>query len=151
MPAKKKRPRIAISSSQSALRVPRKKLSKLIEFVAEREGVALAAVDLAVVGPSEIAKMNRTYLRHPGPTDVLSFDLSEAGTPLISAQIVVCAELALRQARWRPHGPQRELMLYVVHGLLHLMGYEDQSVRGAVRMHAREEELLDEFDKAKGR
>jgi len=138
-------PCVAISSSCPAVRVPRKKLAELVTFVAAREGARLGEVEIAVVGLEEIASLNRRYLRHAGPTDVLSFDLSETGKAGICAQLVVCGDVAKRQARLRGIPFHRELMLYVVHGLLHLMGYEDQSVRGAAKMHAREEELLWEF------
>lgn len=136
---------MAIASSQRAVRVPRKRIGELVGFVARAEGARIAAVDVAVVTAAEIAALNRRYLRHAGPTDVLSFDLSDADRAGLSAQIVVCGELAAAEARTRGIGPQRELLLYVVHGLLHLIGYEDDSVLGAARMRARQEELLDEF------
>ena len=63
----------------------------------------------------------------------------------LSGQIIVCGDVAAEQARLRGLPAQEELMLYVVHGLLHLMSYEDLTVRGAAGMHAREEELLREF------
>lgn len=144
MPPRQSKPKVAISSSQKALRVPRRRIDRLVAFVAAAEGMRLAEVDLAIVPNGQIASLNRRYLRHAGPTDVLSFDLSEGGGGLV-AQLVVCGDVAVRQARLRHIPPQRELMLYVVHGLLHLMGYEDQTVRGAARMHAREEELLRAF------
>lgn len=134
-----------MSSSTSALRVPRRKLAALVHFVAAREGARVAEIDIAVVGAKEIASLNRRFLGRAGPTDVLSFDLSEAGAGGICAQLVICGDVAAREAKLRGIGVHRELMLYVVHGLLHLMGYEDASVRGAAKMHAREEELLGHF------
>lgn len=138
-------PRVLISSTQEAVRVPRKKLNELIPFVVRKEKAAVAEVDLAVVGARRIAAMNRRYLRHAGATDVLSFDLSESSEKGIHAQIVVCGDIAAREGRKRGHGPQRELMLYVVHGLLHVIGHDDTTPRTAARMHAREEEILAEF------
>ncbi len=134
-----------ISSSQRSVRVPRKKLIELVEFVGDSEGVAIAEVDIAVVTSQEIGALNRRYLTHSGPTDVLSFDLSDSTVRGICVQLVVCGDVAAVQARKRGIGVQQELMLYVVHGLLHVMGYDDQSIRGATRMRAREEELLAEF------
>ena len=131
------------------MRVPRKRLAELMKFVAEREGARLAEVDLAVVGRDEIASLNRSYLHRAGPTDILSFDLSDSSASGICVQLVVWGDVALEQARARGLSPQHELMLYVVHGLLHVMGYDDTTVRGAARMHARQDELLDEF--AQGR
>jgi len=140
----RKTPRVLITSSQKALRVPRKKLASLIAFVARSEGAAVAEVDLALVGRREMAALNRRWLGHAGATDVLSFDLSDGGGGLC-AQIIVCGDVAVAEARRRSISPRRELMLYVVHGLLHVMGYDDASPRPAARMRARQEELLNAF------
>lgn len=145
MPTKRRRPAVSICSTQRALRVPRKRIAELVDFVARREGVRVAEVDLAVVAAGEMAGLNRRYLSHGGATDVLSFDLSEAERGGLCVQLVVCGDIAAAQAASRGLGPQRELMLYVVHGLLHQMGYEDSSIRGAAKMHARQDELLEEF------
>jgi probable rRNA maturation factor len=120
-------------------------LAELVAFIARHEGCRLGDVDLAVVDSSLSSQVNRDYLRHAGATDVISFDLSDAGSTGISAQLVICGDVAAAEARSRGIAPQRELMLYVVHGLLHLMGYEDTTIRGAARMRARQEELLDAF------
>jgi probable rRNA maturation factor len=135
---------VLISSTQRAVRIDRDRLARLLRFVARAEGQRLGQIDLAVVGKDEITAHNHRWLRHAGATDVLSFDLSEAGGGL-SGQLIVCGEVAAEQARLRGLHAQQELMLYVVHGLLHLCGYDDQTVRGAAKMHAREEELLREF------
>jgi probable rRNA maturation factor len=127
------------------MRVPRKLIADLVAFVARREGTRAAEVDVAVVARGEITSLNRRWLGHARPTDVVSFDLSEGGGRGLSAQIVVCGDVAVREGRSRGTGARRELLLYVVHGLLHLMGHEDSTVRGGARMHAREEELLREF------
>ncbi len=105
----------------------------------------MGQVDLALVASSEISGVNRRFLGHEGATDVISFDLSDKDVPGLCAQLVVCGDLAARQAKAHGLKPSHELMLYVIHGLLHLMGYEDTSIRGGARMHAREEELLKEF------
>ncbi len=139
------KPFVAITSQQRAIRVPRKKITEMIAFIARSEGVPIAEVDVAVVTGSEIARLNRKYLSHAGATDVLSFDLSDGSEAGVSAQLVVCAEVAAKQAAARGIPVQRELLLYVAHGLLHLMGYDDATTRSADRMHAREEQLLDEF------
>ena len=145
MPGRTKAPAVAIYSSQHALRVPRRKLGDLIAFVARAEGARIDEVDVAVVGAAKMAALNRRYLRRAGPTDVLSFDLSRDEDAALSAEIVVCGDLAVREAAKRRWGRQRELMLYVVHGLLHLLGYDDDTAASAERMHAREEELLEAF------
>ncbi|HUS90688.1 MAG TPA: rRNA maturation RNase YbeY [Phycisphaerae bacterium] len=138
-------PVVSVSSSQRAVRVPRKRIAELVAFVARAERAPAAQVDVAVVGAEEIASLNRRYLRHAGPTDVLSFDLSAPGDEELTAQVVVCGPVAVAEAAARHLRPQHELMLYVVHGLLHLLGHDDGTACDAERMHAREEELLGEF------
>lgn len=125
--------------------MPRKRIAELIAFLARSEGADLTEVDLAIVTGRQIAAINRRYLGHSGATDVLSFDLSDDGGKGISAQLVVCADLAVKEARSRGHGPQQELMLYVVHGLLHLLGYDDADPASAARMGARSGQLLEAF------
>ncbi|MHC4294704.1 MAG: rRNA maturation RNase YbeY [Planctomycetota bacterium] len=145
MPRKTAKPLVRISSTQRAMRVPRKRLTELIAFVAGYQKVGIAEVDLAVVTRDEITSLNRRYLSRCEPTDVLSFDLSDSSRAGLCIQLVICGETTVANARASGLTPQRELMLYVVHGLLHQMGYDDSSARGAVRMHAREDEILEAF------
>jgi probable rRNA maturation factor len=144
-------PKVAISSTQKAIRVPRKMIADLVVFVSSAEGYRIADADIAVVDSAKMAELNRRYLRHSGATDVLSFDLSEAPKIGLSVQLIVCGDVAAAEADSRGLTPVRELLLYVVHGLLHLMGYEDESIRGSVRMQARQEELLEQFLNRPGR
>jgi len=129
------------------VRVPRKRIGELIAFVARAEGVKIGEIDVAVVGTGRMASMNRRYLHRRGATDVLSFDLSgpSGHGEGICGQIVVCGQVAARAGRSRGVGVQRELLLYVLHGVLHLAGYDDSSPAAATRMNARQEELLSNF------
>jgi probable rRNA maturation factor len=141
-------PTTRIETRSRALRTPRKKIRALVEFLAKAEQQPLGEVDVLVVDDEDIEAMNREYLGHAGVTDVISFDLSDehAGRGrLVHAQLVVCASEAVRQARTHGHGPQRELLLYVTHGLLHIMGYDDQTPEVTEVMRLRQEELLDKF------
>lgn len=145
MARKTRRCKVVVSSAQHAVRVPRKRIAELIEHVAAAEPIRLAAVDLAVVGSAEMAALNRRYARSAGPTDVLSFDLSAGDDEAVTAQVVVCGDIAAEEGRLRGTSGQAELLLYVVHALLHLAGYEDATAGGAARMHARAAALLDGF------
>jgi probable rRNA maturation factor len=79
-----------------------------------------------VVAPDEMTHLNETFLKHKGSTDVLTFDYSEdAGATSVLGEIFVCAEEAVIQsARFRTDW-RSELVRYVVHGTLHLLGYDD--------------------------
>ncbi len=119
----------------------------MIDFVARAEKARIAEIDVAVVSSRQFARINRLYLNHVGATDVITFDLSDVDEPAgeINGQIVVCADVAQKQARRLGQGVQKELLLYVAHGLLHLTGYDDATPAAAKRMHARQEELLEKF------
>ena len=142
---RRRRLAVRICSVQKAVRVPRRRIVELVSFVACAEKASLGEVDLAVVDRKRITELNLRYLGRDAATDVLSFDLSDPPYGSVNAQLVVCGPVAVEQARRRGCGPQRELMLYVVHGLLHLMGYDDNSAGAAARMQARQEELLEQF------
>jgi probable rRNA maturation factor len=87
-------------------------------------------------------QLNKRYLEHDEPTDVLSFPLSEPGARRLAGEVVISADVARRQAEGRGHDVQAELALYVIHGLLHLCGYDDQTPAAAARMRERERHYL---------
>ena len=159
MSGRLRKPSVLISVSRPApMRIPLRALRDVVAFVGQAEGVGIAEIDIAIVRGDEMASHNRRFLRHAGPTDVISFDLSDqqrtdkrssrrparAGGG-IAGQLIVCSDVAVRKAPLHQMTPQQELLLYVIHGLLHLMGYDDVAVRAMAKMHARQDELLREF------
>jgi probable rRNA maturation factor len=133
--------KIAIASPQEAVPIDRKRLREVARAVLEGEGVADAEISLAFVDNPTIHRLNRRFLNHDEPTDVLSFPLGEKGGKL-AGELVVGAEVARDQAAERGHDVQAELALYVIHGLLHLCGYDDHDPAGARAMRARERHYL---------
>ena len=100
-------------------------------------------LSLAVVDDARIAALNAEYRGHAGPTDCLAFDLRDDGqADAVEGEIVVSWETARREAAARELGLQAELTLYVIHGLLHLLGYDDLDVQQAARMHQTEDRIL---------
>ena len=85
-----------------------------------------AEVEVAVVSDAVIARVHRQFMNIPGATDVITFEHGE---------IVVSADTARAQAALHGHGIVEELALYVIHGLLHLNGYDDIAPRDRVKMH----------------
>jgi probable rRNA maturation factor len=136
---------VAVTSRTRSMRTPRKKIYSLVEFIAFKADRPIHDVDIAVVDSREMGKFNRKYLGHSGTTDVISFDLSEDPKGPLSAQIIVCGQVAVRESEKRKHGVQRELLLYVTHGLLHLLGYDDVKAADAAEMYLRQDELLEDF------
>lgn len=118
-------------------------------WVAERAGLALrplgcsGEVRVRVVADAEMAEAHERWSGVPGTTDVLTFDLREGGKGPLDVDLLVCADEAARQARARGIPAERELLLYVIHGVLHCLGYDDHDEPGAARMHAQEDRLLE--------
>ena len=110
-------------------------------------GVAGGELSLAVVDDAQMAALHEQYRGEAGTTDVLSFDLrDEPGVARevakVQGEVIVCLDEARRQAAARGHAVRLELLLYALHGLLHLVGEDDKAPEAAARMHRREDELL---------
>jgi probable rRNA maturation factor len=137
--------RISISSPQEAVPVDRARARAVVRTVLEGEDEPDAEISVAFVDNATIHVLNKRYLAHDEPTDVLSFPLSEPGARRLSGELVVGAEVALAQATDRGHDVQAELALYVIHGLLHLLGYDDHSDDEAAEMRQRERHYLQQL------
>ena len=134
--------RISIACPQEVVPVDRGRMREVVRAVLEGEGVGDARISLAFVDNPTIHRLNQRYLQHDEPTDVLSFPLSPPGAARLEGELVLGAEVALAQAAARGHDAQAELALYVIHGLLHLCGYDDHDEAGAAAMRERERRYL---------
>ena len=99
-------------------------------------------LEVATLSDAEIRRVNRRFLDHDYATDVVSFPLSEAGSPILEGSLAVSADTARREAARRGHAPYHEWMLYVVHGTLHLLGHDDHAPSARRRMREAEREML---------
>jgi probable rRNA maturation factor len=106
-----------------------------------------ATISLAVVDDETIHELNRRYLAHDWPTDVLSFVLDERAGHL-EGEIVISADTAASSAAEIGWSPAAEQLLYIIHGALHLVGYDDKTAAGADEMRAAEEGYLRRFGHA---
>lgn len=134
--------RVSIASPQNIVAVERARMRLSAIAVLEGEDIKEAEVSLAFVDNMTIQRLNKRYLQHDEPTDVLSFPLSEPNSRRLVGELVIGAEVAKAQAEMRGHSVEAELALYVIHGLLHLCGYDDKTPAGAAAMHQRERYYL---------
>lgn len=136
-------PRYTIYDSQGALAVDLERLRRVVgaalplclERSATGGGVLreIAELEVSLVDDETIARLHGEFLGDPTPTDVITFDHGE---------IVVSTETAIARAGEFGNTPDRELALYIVHGLLHLAGYLDKSQAEFERMRDLQEEVL---------
>lgn len=117
-------------------------LKAAAKTVLEGEGVRAAKVGLAFVDNAHIHRLNKQFLDHDEPTDVLTFPYSGAKAKTLEGEVVIGYEVAAEYAADRGHAVDRELLLYVVHGCLHLCGYDDTTAKAARQMRAKEREYL---------
>jgi probable rRNA maturation factor len=134
--------KIAIATPQEIVAVDRKQVRDIVRAVLDGEGVADAEISVAFVDNPTIHTLNKRYLDHDEPTDVLSFPLSEPNAKRLAGELVIGVEVAQAQAREYGHEVQQELALYVIHGLLHLCGYDDKTDEAVREMRARERHYL---------
>ena len=156
---------VAVSNEQDFVAVRDDWLARIVETVLRGEGVTSAELSIALVNDAAIHVVNRQFLAHDEATDVISFllneaDVDDAGKSAqrspqprhIDGEVVVSGETAQRCAVEAGCRASDELALYLVHGLLHLCGYDDHStadrrvMRGRERSHLQKLGLTPHYD-----
>ena len=106
----------------------------------------LRELSVVLVGNRRMAGLHDRFLGICKPTDVLTFELDhDCEGNVTSGEIVICVPEAIRQAKLRCGDAGRELLLYALHGTLHLCGFDDRTERGFQAMHHREDQILIEL------
>ena len=121
------------------------RVKKLVEATLHAERIRNAMISITFVGRTSIAKLNARYLRHVGPTDVISFGLGRdaARMPAVG-DIYICPDIARANARRNGVTVSDELARLVVHGALHVAGHDhpEGEARTKSRMWKRQERIL---------
>jgi probable rRNA maturation factor len=132
---------ISLADQQDALPVDFELLRRATEKIIADAGFDSATISVAVVDDATIHQLNRQFLQHDYPTDVLSFVLDRTGNHL-DGEIILGAEQALRMATEYGWPAEHELLLYAIHGTLHLVGYDDSDEKSREQMRAGERKYL---------
>jgi probable rRNA maturation factor len=131
---------VSVASPQELVPLEYQRLKECARTVLAGEGVREAKVVLAFVDDATIAGLNKRFLEHEGPTDVITFPYSKGKK--LEGEVVIGVEVAQRESVERGHDVNTELCLYVIHGTLHLCGYDDRSARDAAEMRTKERAYL---------
>jgi len=125
-------------SDRQPLPIDREGLARLAREALRGEGVERAELSVSFVDEGEMSELHRTYAGEEGPTDVLSFPLDEEDETgrRIVGDVVIAPAVA---ARNHPEDPTAELRLLLVHGILHVLGYDHEEDGERARMWARQE------------
>jgi probable rRNA maturation factor len=121
-------------------------LEAAVLSVLDAEGVESGEVSITLLDDASIQEMNRDYLGHDRPTDVISFALHGTGEPLLG-DVYIGFDQAVRQAVQEEVQAREELARLAIHGTLHVLGYDhpDDETRTASAMFRRQEELVGEL------
>lgn len=125
---------------------------RLARFVLELEAVPDGVeLSIALVDDEEMARLNEQYRNIAGPTDVLSFGCDDpcptpGDEPITLGDVVIAPAVAERQAAELGHTVEHELDVLLVHGVLHLLGYDHEAPDDAGAMAAREAAVLDAYE-----
>jgi len=148
---------IQIARNFKDVYVPLPKVRKIVKAALGRSASpksrsAGCVIDIAIIDDDQMRQLNKQFKNYDTTTDVLSFDLSDGLKESDTAQenpkiieLIVNGRMAQRQAKLRGHSPEAELALYITHGLLHCIGFDDSTETEARRMHEAEDEILQQL------
>lgn len=130
---------VSVANQQEVLEPDYARIKEVARAVLQGEGHKQAKVTFALMTDAAIHKLNEQFLQHDEPTDVITFPYSEK--PL-HGDIAISTDTASAAAKDRGHAPADELLLYVIHGILHLCGYDDLNNKDREEMRKREQHYL---------
>lgn len=130
-------------NNQKDLEISPSSLEGMIRFLLNKVlKVSCQEVSVNLIDKQEITRLHQLYFQDPTPTDCISFPIDE----IVLGEIFVCPEVAKIYAEPRGLCPYRETALYIVHGLLHLLGYDDITQEDRKKMRRKERHCLKKLD-----
>lgn len=133
--------RVLVANEQSSLAIDELQIQAAVHTVLTGSDFSAANISIAVVDDPTIHELNNQYLKHDYPTDVLSFVLDDS-TDTLDGEVIVSADTAIREAAEAGWSAENELLLYVIHGSLHLVGHDDHEPCDQAEMYAAEADCL---------
>ena len=133
---------IEISNRQSEVPINIAHFENLVQRMLAHLGLTEVEISVAFVDNPAIAELNWEFLQHEGPTDIITFPLSEPDKYPLEGELVISAPWAAEVADRNGDQVDDELALYLAHGLLHLAGQDDIEPDDALEMRRRELQLL---------
>jgi probable rRNA maturation factor len=131
-----------LADRQQILPVDEQAVQRVVRAALAGRADAPGELSVVVVDDEHMSRLHRQYKHCDRTTDVLAFPYETGPAGPVVGEVVVNAEQAVREAAGRAHTAHDELLLYVAHGVLHLVGFDDQDDAGRRRMREREREVL---------
>ncbi len=139
---------VEVSNRQRRLKVSAAWVRRLVQDACGAIGIDVAEISVVLMGDGAMAEVNQEWLQHEGPTDVITFGLSESTDEVdswpggLAGDIVVSTETACRMAKELGWAPEHELAYYIIHGVLHLAGYDDTTTAARGKMRRAERRVM---------
>ena len=138
--------KIKIKNLQKKIKINRQSLKKLANRALKFQGIDGRELSILLVDDRAITDLNKRYLKKNSPTDVLAFRMAEGKFayihPEILGDVVISLETAANRAGQFSTSSEQEAGLYLVHGILHLLGFEDKTASGKRKMKKIQKEIL---------
>lgn len=131
-------------SAEQGIKVSKKSVIELVRFLKSDFKFSLKSLEFVFVNETTIHKINKDYLKHNYPTDIITFAYSGPDEP-IEAEIYICAEVAKINAGKYKVSLNQEIYRLIIHGILHIMGFDDKTAYKKKKMKQKENELLVKF------
>jgi probable rRNA maturation factor len=146
-PSRKLAIRIAINADDQPQTINKPRMKKAVRAVLQDAGIRSAEISIGIVTDERMHELNRRFLDHDYPTDVLSFVLKhDKKNQSVEGEIIASSEYAAREAPQYGWSADDELLLYIIHGCLHVVGYDDTTPAAKNKMTAAETKYLKQFD-----
>jgi probable rRNA maturation factor len=137
---------IVISNRQRTKKINLRLLKQITEALLAELKIENAELGISLVGAKEMAELNWKFLRHEGSTDVITFNHGEK-QKLLHGELFICVDEAISQAKHFKTNWQSEIVRYIVHGVLHLIGHDDLKPALRRKMKRAENLLLRKLSK----
>ncbi|HMP91371.1 MAG TPA: rRNA maturation RNase YbeY [Phnomibacter sp.] len=124
----------------------RRKVKEFLGILANGEGSSIVSLQYVFCGDDYMLEINRQFLGHDTFTDIITFDLGDAGSAGIEGEIYISVERVKENAAQFGVSIQQEMLRVIFHGLLHLLGYKDKTKAQVDEMRSKEDEYLKKFN-----
>ena len=139
--------KLSVKGLSANLKLKKSELTKALNLAATSIGYNRenTKINILITDDKTIAKFHEKFLKDGTPTDVITFPMEEIDpetTEFVLGDLMISKETAIREARQRKIPIQKELILYAIHGFLHLNDFDDHSVKDRKKMHAKQNQIL---------
>jgi probable rRNA maturation factor len=137
---------IAIFNRQRTRKINARALKKITEALLAELEIKKAELGVNLIGATEMARLNEKFLQHAGSTDVITFDYQKSELKL-HGELFICVDEAILQSKKFKTDWRSEVIRYMIHGVLHLIGFNDARAKAKQKMKREENRLLRELSK----